>query len=158
VPRADNELGCENPSNGVYLAAPAEGDVTNLSSSELSAAIPRHDEAAITSMVLPQAARMLLLPTATEYSVFASDYLQLCVSPLITASVSWPRESAEDASSTSMARVAMPLAISMTGLTRSGKGWASTALKVEMTNAFALLSSVAAGSRWWDRMRVGNGL
>ena len=53
---------------------------------------------------------------------------------------------------------AMPLAISMTGLTRSGKGWASTALKVEMTNAFALLSSVAAGSRWWDRMRVGNGL
>jgi len=84
------------------------------------------------------AARMLLRPAAAEHAAFASDSRQLCVAPLMTASVSLPLESAEDAPSAPMASVAMPLAIGITGATRSGKGWASTALKVALTNAFAL--------------------
>jgi hypothetical protein len=100
---------------------------------------------------------MLLRPTAAEYGVLASDYLQLCVEPLMTASISLPRESAEDASSAPMASVAMPLAIGITVSTRSGKGWASTALKVSLTNAFALSGGGGCIIEVVGQERIGSG-
>jgi hypothetical protein len=98
VPRAGDALGRESPSDGVYLAAPAAGEVATFSSSGLRAALARHDEGAIASMMSPQAARMLLRPTAAEHAAFASDYRQLGVAPLMAASVSSPAFPAEDAS------------------------------------------------------------
>jgi nicotinic acid mononucleotide adenylyltransferase len=98
VPRAGDALGRESPSDGVYLAAPAAGEVAAFSSSGLRAALARHDESAIASMVSPQALRMLLHPTAAELAAFASDYRQLGVAPLVAASVSLPAFPAEDAS------------------------------------------------------------
>jgi len=149
VPRATETVGRERPSDRVFVAHPAAGDVSTFSSTKLRAALAAADEATISKMLSAGAAQLLLRPTAAEHAAFKRDYQLLGVAAPSedSGSAAAPSEGADSGAlphgspspslealvSQALSHENQQLVVGVTGATRAGKGWTSKALKAALT-------------------------
>jgi len=79
VPRTGDRAEGERSRELVFVAKPAEGDTAGFSSTQVRSALANRDYEAASLALSPEAARLLLRPTAKERAAFTADYAKFGV-------------------------------------------------------------------------------
>jgi len=119
VPRADDKPKPEEPAKRVFVARPAEGEAAGFSSTQVRKALAAKDFDAASRFLSAGAAQFVLRPSVGEFAAFAKDFEKVGVTSVPPAPPAPPSQGAGHG----------PRTIGITGLSRSGKGWVSGALK-----------------------------